>query len=94
MPLEGRRDIYSQRGNRAFEAGLESRTAAREAAFFLPYLRPGMRVLDVGCGPGTITLGLAGVVAPGRVEGVDLQLTLVERAHAITSERTGICQPL
>lgn len=47
-----------------------------------------MRVLDVGCGPGTITLGLAGVVAPGRVEGVDQQLTLVERARAITSERT------
>lgn len=82
----GRRDVYSQRANRAFETALESRTAAREAAFFLSHLRPGMRVLDVGCGPGTITLGIAGVVAPGRVEGLDLQLTLLKRAQAIASE--------
>jgi SAM-dependent methyltransferase len=30
-----------------------------------------MRLLDVGCGPGTITLDLARVVAPGAVVGVD-----------------------
>ena len=32
-----------------------------------------MRVLDLGCGPGSITLGLAETVAPGEVVGVDLQ---------------------
>src|SRR5260370_19490073 len=46
-----------------------------------------MRVMDVGCGPGTITVGLAEVVAPGRVDGFDLQPALVKRARAIASER-------
>lgn len=50
-------ETYSHQDNPAIEAWMAARTATREAAFFLPYLRPGMRVLDVGCGPGAITLG-------------------------------------
>lgn len=48
-----------------------ARTAATSCAYLLPHLRPGMRVLDVGCGPGTITLDLAEAVAPGTVVGVE-----------------------
>ena len=44
---------------------MAGRTAEAHAAFFLPHLRSGMRLLDAGCGPGTVTLGLAGAVAPG-----------------------------
>jgi len=47
------------------------RTAENSAAYLLPFLQPGMRVLDVGCGPGTITADLARRVAPGPVLGID-----------------------
>jgi SAM-dependent methyltransferase len=42
------------------------------AGFCLTHLRPGMRVLDCGCGPGSITVGLAEHVAPGEVIGIDI----------------------
>ncbi|WP_117208957.1 methyltransferase domain-containing protein [Allorhizocola rhizosphaerae] len=48
------------------------RTAQTHAAFLLPHLRPGMALLDMGCGPGTITAGLAAAVAPGMATGIDL----------------------
>ena len=47
------------------------RTAANSAAYLLPHLAPGTSLLDVGCGPGNITVDLAARVAPGRVVGID-----------------------
>lgn len=78
---------YIERDNRSFEAQLEGRTASAAAAFLLPHLHPGTRVLDIGCGPGTITLGLAKAVAPGEVVGVDLQQNMVARARTLAAER-------
>jgi SAM-dependent methyltransferase len=49
------------------------RTAQIHAAFFLPHLKAGMSLLDCGCGPGTITLGLAEVVSPGEVVGTEIE---------------------
>ena len=46
------------------------RTAANSAAYLLPHLHPGLQLLDVGCGPGTITIDLAARVAPGDVTGI------------------------
>jgi ubiquinone/menaquinone biosynthesis C-methylase UbiE len=48
------------------------RTAASHAAFLLPHLSPGQPLLDIGCGPGTITSGLATAVAPAVAVGLDL----------------------
>ena len=47
------------------------RTAENSAGYLLPHLRPGQSLLDIGCGPGTITLDLAQLVAPGQTVGVD-----------------------
>ena len=41
---------------------LERRNAANCAAHLLPHLKSGMRLLDLGCGPGTISVELAEVV--------------------------------
>src|SRR5881398_1940571 len=62
------------------------RQATHQAAFFLPYLQPGMTLLDCGCGPGAITLGLAEAVAPGQVVGVDREPSMVHRACALAEE--------
>ncbi|MFN8028303.1 MAG: methyltransferase domain-containing protein [Acidimicrobiia bacterium] len=56
------------------------RTAENSCAYLLPHLRPGMRVLDVGCGPGTITLDLARRVAPGPVVGIEPPADIVDGA--------------
>ncbi len=45
------------------------------------YLCPGLRLLGVGCGPGTITLGLAAAVAPGEVVGLDLRPEVVAQSR-------------
>ncbi len=48
--------------------------------FLLPHVKSGMSVLDAGCGPGTITQGLAEIAAPGKVIGCDLEPGMVQRA--------------
>jgi ubiquinone/menaquinone biosynthesis C-methylase UbiE len=66
----------------------EWRTAENSAGYLLDELRPGMDLLDVGCGPGTITIDLAGRVAPGTVLGIDRAAEVVAQADALR-ERTG-----
>jgi len=59
------RSRYEQWLRRVHRPAHARRTAERNAAFFLPHLRPGMRLLDAGCGAGSITLGLAEAVTTG-----------------------------
>src|SRR5580658_8308687 len=58
------------------------RTAENSAAYLLPHLHPGLSVLDVGCGPGTITADLAELVAPGQLVGIDAAPDVVAQAKA------------
>jgi SAM-dependent methyltransferase len=63
------------------------RTANNSAAYLLPYLVPGMALLDAGCGPGTITVDLAALVSPGEVVAVDSEPDVLRHAevHAVLS---------
>ncbi|GII80516.1 hypothetical protein Sru01_54980 [Sphaerisporangium rufum] len=63
------------------------RTAANSAAYLLPHLRPGQALLDVGCGPGTITADLAELVAPGPVTAIDPAESIVAQAREATGAR-------
>lgn len=62
------------------------RTAQNSAGFLLPHLRPTMALLDVGCGPGTVTVDLAERLHEGRVVGVDASAAVLQSARALASE--------
>jgi ubiquinone/menaquinone biosynthesis C-methylase UbiE len=64
-----------------------SRTAAVDANFFIPHLRSGMRLIDCGSGPGSITVGLAEIVAPGEAIGVDISDIQLAAARRLATER-------
>lgn len=77
-----RTDEYASGYSAAMLSFMAQRTAEVHADFFLPHLKAGSSVLDAGCGPGTITLGLARTVAPGHVVGIDVEDSQFEQARA------------
>ena len=58
-------------------------TAEANAAYLLPQLRPGLRLLDLGCGLGSISVGLAKAIAPGDLHGVDVDEAQIELARSL-----------
>lgn len=56
------------------------RTIENSAAYLSPHLEAGLSLLDVGCGPGTITVEFADRVSPGRVVGLDASAEVIEKA--------------
>ena len=62
------------------------RTFEQVQTYFAGRLKPGMNVLDCGCGPGTLTLGLAQAVDPGQATGIDIEPGMVDRANALADE--------
>jgi ubiquinone/menaquinone biosynthesis C-methylase UbiE len=64
------------------------RTATDSAGYLLPHLQPGMSLLDVGCGPGTITVDLAARIAPGRVTAVEMTDEALDLARAEARTRS------
>ncbi|MBV9139858.1 MAG: methyltransferase domain-containing protein [Pseudonocardiales bacterium] len=86
--MPDQRDIYTHGHHDSVLRSHRWRTVDNSAAYLLPYLRPGQRVLDVGCGPGTITIDLAHRVAPGVVVGIDNHPAPLEQARAEAQRRS------
>ena len=61
----------SAQSHRSDPAILNRRTLARDHRRLAEILRVGMSVLDIGCGTGAITAGIARAVAGGEVVGLD-----------------------
>jgi ubiquinone/menaquinone biosynthesis C-methylase UbiE len=57
------------------------RTAENSARYLLGRIGPGLDLLDIGCGPGTITADLAGHVSPGRTVGLDRSAEVIRAAR-------------
>jgi len=76
-------EVYQHGHHASVVSNHAKRTAETDAAFLLPELRPGMRLLDVGCGPGSITAGLARRVAPGETVGLDASESVIDTARSL-----------
>ena len=66
-----------------FQQLLRRRNAETNATHLLPHLKPGLRLLDFGCGPGSITVGLANAVNPGEVHGIDKEESQIDVARNV-----------
>jgi SAM-dependent methyltransferase len=82
----GQPDVYAQGHAESVLRSQTWRGVENSAGYLLAELEVGMSVLDVGCGPGTITIDLARRVAPGWVVGVDVEASVVERARSLAEQ--------
>lgn len=63
------------------------RTAKNSAAYLLPELKADNNILDVGCGPGTITADLAALATEGHVTAVDHAEDILKQAAEFAAIR-------
>lgn len=63
------------------------RTLDNSGAFLKPHLKPTDRLLDCGCGPGTLTCDFAALLTEGSVVGVEVAEGVLAQARATAEER-------
>ena len=78
-------DVYTHGHHESVLRSHTWRTAENSAGYLLNSLRPGLDLLDVGCGPATITIDLARRVAPGRTVGLDRASEVIDQAKALST---------
>ena len=67
-------------------AFMRIRSAERCCEFFRPHVRADSEILDCGCGPGTVTVGLAAWAPEGRTVGIDIAEAQLEGARALAGQ--------
>jgi len=80
-------DVYTHGHHESVLRSHRWRTAENSAAYLLPHLTSHTLILDIGCGPGTITADFADRVPRGHVTGVDAAPDIIEQARALTRGR-------
>ena len=66
-----------------------TRGVADSAEYLVAHLVEGTDLLDLGCGPGSVTVGLARLIAPGRVVGIDTAASVLDQAREF-AQREGV----
>jgi ubiquinone/menaquinone biosynthesis C-methylase UbiE len=83
-------EVYTHGHHESVLRSHKWRTAENSAAYLLPHLAKDARVLDVGCGPGTITADLADRVPGGHVTGIDAAQSVIEQAREAAGDRENL----
>jgi ubiquinone/menaquinone biosynthesis C-methylase UbiE len=86
MAQQSQQNTYTQGYSSSTIATHLSRTAESNAAFLLPHIKNTDHILNVGCGPGTITTGLAKYASEGKTIGLDISLDVLQKAQALATE--------
>lgn len=93
MADQDTRNFYSLKGDKSLTEGHGRRTAENSCQYMLPALlekareNPKLKLLDVGCGPGSISLGLAKRMPEGHLTGIDLSPTTLNKAKELAKDQ-------
>lgn len=79
-------NTYKQGYDKSTLANHVKRTVQTDASFILPYIKETDHVLDVGCGPGTITTGSSRFATAGTVTGVDVSPDVLQKARKLADQ--------
>lgn len=77
------RATYTHGHHASVVASHARRTVQDSAAFLLSHVKPEYKILDLGCGPGSITIGLAKLASKGHVTGGDASEDIVQQAQSL-----------
>lgn len=85
--MSNKNPVYANDHSSAVMRTHSWRTVENSAPYLKPHIKPDMTILDVGCGPGSITVDLASLVPKGRVIGVEYVSDPLDNARELAAER-------